>query len=125
MSQAKSAKNSAFFATVRFRSLVLSSVVIAVLVALSTRCSAQATGSVLGNITDPAGRTVAAAHVELSNTETGSVRTAQSHEDGSYVFPLVAPGTYAVQVMSSGFKASVTRDVKVLVNDTSRVDVKL
>ena len=48
-----------------------------------------------------------------------------SGPDGSYTFPLVSPGIYQIRVNQTGFRTSVTQDVEVLVNGTTRADVRL
>lgn len=85
----------------------------------------QATGTVSGFVSDPSNGRVPAAQIALKNNDTGAVMERKSTGDGSYVFPLVAPGTYSLQVTLAGFKESATEDVQVLVNTTTRVDVHL
>ncbi len=89
------------------------------------KASAQATGQVAGTVTDPAGRVVPAANVDLVSVATAQVRTTTSGGDGSYTFPLVSPGMYQIKVSMSGFKTSLTDGVEVVVNGTTRADAKL
>ena len=89
------------------------------------RAFAQATGQVAGVVTDPTGSVVPKAKVELTSKTTSQVRTATTGSDGSYTFPLVAPGVYQVRVSMTGFRTNVTDQVEVLVNGTTRADVKL
>jgi outer membrane receptor protein involved in Fe transport len=91
----------------------------------SSAAFAQATGQISGEITDPSGRVVPAARIELTNTSTGDVRTVVSGSNGSFTVPLVNPGVYQVRVQVKGFRTSVTNNVQVEVNSTSKVDVKL
>jgi len=78
----------------------------------------QATGQIAGVITDPAGRVVPAASVELTNTATSQVRTTVSGPDGAFTIPLVNPGIYQVKVSLPGFKTNLTKGVVVAVNGT-------
>jgi outer membrane receptor protein involved in Fe transport len=97
-----------------------------VLLALSPgRAAAQATGQVAGVVTDPTGSVVPKAKVELTSKTTSQVRTTMSGSDGSYTFPLIAPGVYQVRVSMAGFRTDITDQVEVLVNGTTRADVKL
>ncbi len=89
------------------------------------RVSAQATGQVTGVVADPTGSVVPKAKVELTSTTTSQVRTATTGSDGSYTFPLVAPGVYQVRVSMTGFRTNITDEVEVLVDGTTRADVKL
>ena len=94
--------------------------------ALSTgQAQAQATGQVTGVVTDPTGSVVPKAKVDLTSKTTSQVRTTTSGSDGSYTFPLVSPGTYQVHVSVTGFRTNVTDEVEVLVNGTTRADIKL
>ena len=85
----------------------------------------QATGQIAGVVTDPTGRVVPAASVELTNTGTSQVRNTVSGPDGSFKLPLVNPGVYQVKVSLTGFKTNLTKGVEVAVNGTSRVDIQL
>jgi hypothetical protein len=89
------------------------------------KASAQATGQVAGTVTDPAGRVVVAANVDLISLASGQIRSSKSGADGSYTFPFVNPGMYRVKVSVSGFKTSMTDGVEVVVDGTTRADAKL
>src|SRR3954454_23064915 len=78
----------------------------------------QITGSVTGTVTDPAGAAVDGATVKLTNTGTGAVQTATSDHEGNFRFLLLPPGTYSLNVTSTGFK-SVVRDGLVVEVDRS------
>ena len=105
--------------------VVLSCLFGALLVLVSRPAFAQATGQVSGIVTDPTGGALSGAKVELTSTATAQVRTADTGADGGYTFPLVNPGIYQVQISLTGFRTNLTKDVEVLVNSTTRVDVKL
>ena len=92
---------------------------------LSTSALAQATGQITGVVSDPTGRVLPSAGIELINSATSQIRNTTSGPDGSFAIPLVNPGSYQVQVSLTGFKTSLTRGIEVVVNGTSRVDVQL
>jgi outer membrane receptor protein involved in Fe transport len=92
---------------------------------MPTRASAQATGQVSGVISESSGRLVPSATVDLTNTSTSQVRSTRSNGEGAYEFPLVNPGMYQIRVTMSGFRTNVTDNVEVLVNGTTKIDVKL
>ena len=85
----------------------------------------QATGSIAGDVSDPSGRVVPGTKIVLTNVGTGEARTVTSIGNGSYSIPLVNPGTYKVRAEMPGFRTSLTNNVEVLVNGTTRVDIKL
>ncbi|WP_263365373.1 TonB-dependent receptor [Edaphobacter bradus] len=96
-----------------------------ILLLVPSLARAQATGQIAGTVSDPSGRVVAAATVELISDATGQTRSTTSSSDGSFIFPLVNPGTYQVRVNATGFRTSLTRGVEVDVNGTNRIEVKL
>ena len=73
------------------------------LLSLPLSLNAQTTtGTVRGYIKDQNGTGVAA-EVQARNTETGVVRSATAHGDGSYILPGLVPGTYELSVRLIGF----------------------
>src|SRR5712692_657274 len=62
-----------------------------------------ATGTVVGQVTDPTGAVVVGATVSLIDRTTGTAKTTTSNEAGRYVFVNVNPGTYDVTVDKTGF----------------------
>ena len=83
------------------------------------------TSAVRGTVTDPNGQVVSGATVTLTNTETNAVRTQQTSESGIYVFELVPPGAYRVDVEATGFKKKIVTDIQALVAKPSEVNVQL
>lgn len=92
---------------------------------LGTAYSQAVNGTLLGTVTDSTGAVVPNAKVTITETNTNISRTGQSNESGNYVFPDVAPGTYAVTVEVTGFKRERRGGVVVEVNSTARVDTIL
>lgn len=85
---------------------------------------AQTTGSIAGTITDPNGAVVPGATVSIKG-EGGQEFTATTGNNGTYIVPAVANGLYTVTVKASGFKTSVTSNVKVDVGSPTTVDMSL
>lgn len=87
---------------------------------------AQATGSLLGQITDPSGGIVPNAAITVISEETGVARGAvASPEDGFYRVPLLGPGAYRITVSAQGFREAVRTGVVVNVERSTRVDIRL
>src|SRR6267143_162796 len=80
---------------------------------------------VVGTVTDPSGLVIAAADVTLTHIDTGVARKTQTNTDGIYVFPLIEPGTYRIDVRASGFKAHTTSNIQVVYQQRARVDASL
>ncbi len=64
-------------------------------------------GSIRGRVTDPVASPIAQADVKIENTGTGLERSAQTTEDGYYVFPNLPLGSYKVTIQKTGFQTQV------------------
>ena len=83
------------------------------------------TSSVSGQVLDPQGEAVLGATVILTSVETNAVRTQKTNEKGGFVFELIPPGTYRVEVEATGFKKAIVNDVRALVSKPTDVPVQL
>lgn len=93
---------------------------------LSLRTMAQdATGRVLGVITDPSGSVVPKAKVTVSNVDTGVSNTTTSADDGSYQVLLLPIGNYRVTAEAQGFRKAVTSAQQLEINQSLKIDIKL
>ncbi len=96
------------------------------MLAIPSTVSAQAvTGTLLGNVTDASGAAVPGATVTAIETQTNISRTAVSNEAGNYIFSSLKNGTYSVEAELQGFRKVIRQNVRVDVNTTMRVDLKL
>lgn len=93
--------------------------------ALGTTSGAQtaSTGALSGTVTDSSGAVVAGAAVNITNEATGDVRHQSTQSDGSFLAPLLLPGTYRVEVVGKGFKTLVLSNVPIFV--TEKKDLRL
>ncbi|MEP7310339.1 MAG: carboxypeptidase-like regulatory domain-containing protein [Acidobacteriota bacterium] len=87
----------------------------------------QRDAAILGAVTDPDGRGVASASIQVKNTETGRVYAAQTSASGTYTLSGLPAGTYALVVPAIGFTFDrfEGKTVVVAVGQTRRVDVLL
>src|SRR4051812_17743919 len=86
---------------------------------------AQATGSIVGTVTDDSGAVLPGVTVEVINVQTGQTRTAVTREDGYYSVPLLRPGSYQVKGTLNGFKTFVRDGITVSVESSAKIDMKL
>jgi hypothetical protein len=102
-------------------------VLIAVLVLVLPLPSAaqRTTGTLRGQVLDPAGAVVANAQVTTTNIQTGVSTKSVTTTAGTYDFPSLLPGRYAVTVEAQGFKKYVKSDVPVLADQDNVADAKL
>ncbi|HYL14047.1 MAG TPA: TonB-dependent receptor [Terriglobales bacterium] len=100
-------------------------VALAVLIVAVPSFSQTGTSTIRGTITDPQGRVVPGATVTLTNVGTNAVRTTKSTETGAYTFDLIVPGTYRLQVESTGFRTKAVDNVRALVGKPTETNVQL
>ena len=93
------------------------------LVAVASR--GQGTSGISGTVTDPQGKAVPGATVTVTNVATSTVRSMKATETGGYVFDLLPPGVYQVEVKANGFKKALVGDVQALVGKATTADVHL
>lgn len=85
----------------------------------------QAAGTISGIVVDPSGAATANVTVTAINTGTSVRRTAVTDSAGSFTIPLVAVGTYKVQVDQPGFASFEQENVIVQANATVQVSIAL
>lgn len=83
------------------------------------------TSSVVGTIVDPQGKSVAGAKVTLTNVATNATRTTQSSGTGAYLFDLIQPGDYRIEVEAKGFSKTILDNVRALIGKPTEANVQL
>jgi len=101
--------------------------VFCVVVLFSAICSyGQAVNAtLLGTVTDSSGGVVGAAKVTVAEVNTGISRSGRTNESGNYTFSTLTPGQYSVDIEAVGFKKETRKDIDLIVNTSTRVDVQL
>jgi hypothetical protein len=86
----------------------LSTRIAAVLLFAASAAHAQsaAAGALEGAVADPAGQRLPEASVTLHNSATNEQHAAKTDAAGAFRFPLLAPGTYAVEFTRDGFQTA-------------------
>jgi len=82
-------------------------------------------GSIVGNVTDQTNAAVAYPVVTVKNTATGASRSVTADAVGYFSIPNLLEGTYDLSVSAKGFKTLTQKGVSVLINNVTRVDLKL
>lgn len=88
----------------------------------------EATGKIIGIVTDPQGAVVVGAKVTVTNegTQTTQVtRDTLTNTEGSYQISSLPIGTYRVTIERTGFKTYVSGENKLQINQSLRVDSAL
>ena len=83
------------------------------------------TAQLSGIVTDPSGKNIPAADVQIRNEGTGVIRTTKSTAEGDYTIPSLAPGSYALRVQKSGFKTAERSGIVLQTDSNLRYDVAL
>ena len=89
-----------------------------------TQAQTATTGQIVGVVTDPTGAIVIGAHVALTN-DAGVRREITTGSDGRYVFSLLDPGRYRIEVKQSGFAEAKLEGITVRITESTVVDVAL
>lgn len=106
--------------------LWLSGFALALLLALSTsKAAAQSNGNLQGTVTDASGAVVPNASVTVTDRSTGIAHTVKTDDAGNYQFSSLPPGTYDLNVSSTGFAASIIQGLVVRVGSTVTSNVTL
>jgi outer membrane receptor protein involved in Fe transport len=85
----------------------------------------DATGRVIGTVTDQTGAVVPGTRVTIINVATGVTRDTTSTGEGVYQFQLVPVGAYRVTGEARGFRKTVVEAQSLDINESLRVDVRL
>ena len=107
----------------RVRAMVLA---FAALFAASTLASAQQqTGEIFGKVTDTSGALLPGVTVTLTAPHLLQPLTAVTSDTGTYQFPRLPIGTYAVKFELTGFKSMVNQEVFVNVGFSTQINAQL
>jgi hypothetical protein len=87
--------------------------------------SQTGTSSIVGTITDQQGKAVPSAKVTLINVATNAKRSMQSTDTGAYVFDLISPADYRLEVEAKGFNKTVVGNVRALIGKQTESNVQL
>lgn len=78
-----------------------------------------------GRVTDGSGASIPAVRISAVSTETGSRFQTQSGQEGLYVLPFLAPGSYHVSAEQDGFKTYKQDGIQIGTNTRVTVDIRL
>jgi hypothetical protein len=86
---------------------------------------AQAIGSIRGTVEDPSGAVIPGASVTAVSASTSLTRTVITNQDGIYVFPDLAIGTYSLRVSRDGFATQKRDAIQLLTGHTIDLRIQL
>ncbi len=109
------------------RHLAAGTVLAALILVLSAAAWAQitaSTGALRGIVTDPSEAVIPNATVTITNQQ-GTTQTKTTSGEGEYIFPLLTPGSYSVQVDAKGFHKAVFSTVAVGITQVTYLPVRM
>ncbi len=80
-------------------------------------------GNLAGSVVDPSSALVQGAKVTLSGPM--GQRSAETDQEGRFLFQVLVPGFYSVKVEKQGFKSTDVKGVEVVTGRTSSISVKM
>jgi hypothetical protein len=92
---------------------------------MSAPLMAQSNATINGIVRDPTGAILPGVSVTLTDKATQQIQTTVTSEIGSYVFPAVPPGQYALAFELPGFKKLLRENITANVRDIVKVDASL
>src|SRR6185295_19441841 len=112
---------------VRYRILTLSTCFLFFLFvyqpALTILRAQSATANLSGTVSDENGALLPAARISVLSLGQGFQRQALTNGEGTFVVPLLPPGTYLIKAEHEGFATAEVRDVILNVNDQVRLHI--
>src|SRR5258708_2028550 len=104
---------------------ILAAAILSVLCFPTSSVAQNVTGTILGTLTDASGAAVTSATVVVVSQSTNIEYAAVVNDSGEFIANSLPPGTYTVRTQLSGFRPSVVKDVLLLANRSSRVNIVL
>ena len=82
-------------------------------------------GTVSGLVLDPSGAVIVGAEIIIVNDATRGQYSTKTNNEGIYVVPNLAPGSYRIQVSRVGFKTLIKPDIVLNVQDALAINFNL
>ncbi|MGB9612065.1 MAG: carboxypeptidase regulatory-like domain-containing protein, partial [Bryobacteraceae bacterium] len=82
-------------------------------------------GEIRGTVLDASGSAIRGARLQAVDPDRAIQRSAETGEEGGFVFPLLPPGRYRVRVEAKGFAPQVFEGVEVRVGDVYTLPVRM
>lgn len=87
--------------------------------------SSSSAGAIKGAVADAQGASIPGAKIVLTNVDTNETAEQAAQADGGFVFPLLKPGNYRLQISASGFSALTLNNLKVSVATVTPANARL
>ena len=94
-------------------------------ISTATWAQVASTGSVRGSVSDPSGGVLSGARVTLVEVHTGASQETKTDAAGSFNFPIVAVGSYQLEITMVGFKSFTETGISVHAAEPTNLAVTL
>src|SRR5438105_14397928 len=91
----------------------------------ATASAQMQTGEIFGKVTDQSGASLPGVTVTVTSPILLQPLTAVTSESGTYQFPRLEIGTYAVRFELTGFKTVVHEDIRVTVGFSAQINAQM
>src|ERR1700730_10226015 len=92
---------------------------------LAISLAAQTSSTIEGIVKDKQGATIAAARIQVINSELAIDRATMTDSDGNYRVAALPPGNYEVRADKEGFQSEVIKGLELTLNRTLTFDISL
>jgi Carboxypeptidase regulatory-like domain/TonB dependent receptor len=92
---------------------------------LTSAWAQETTASIVGTVTDASSAPIKGATVTATDTDRGTVWTAQTNDSGAYNLLRLPVGNYTVKISANGFQSAQQSAITLVLNQTARVDVQM
>ncbi|MBX7222262.1 MAG: carboxypeptidase regulatory-like domain-containing protein [Blastocatellia bacterium] len=103
-------------------------VVLFIVVSMQVQAFSQvdvSTATLRGTVTDGQGATLAGANLTVRNPARGFSRLVTANADGTFIIPLLPPGTYEIVVEVNGFAPALVKGIELSVGQIQVIDPHL
>ena len=87
--------------------------------------SQTGTSAISGIVSDQQGKGVPSAKVTITNIATNATRSVESTNTGAYIFDLIAPGDYRLEVEAKGFSKTIIDNVRALIGKQTETNAQM
>src|SRR5437773_4261475 len=122
--RAATARGCRYEICIRTSIVVFLGAILALFLGVSTQAQST-TGTLRGQVLDPAGAVVPNAEVTVTNQETAVTIRVSTTSAGTYSLPSLLPGLYKVGVEAKGFKSLLKKNVQVIANQDNVADAQV
>jgi len=106
-------------------SIVLLLTAVGLIGSLTLAAAQEVTAGITGTVLDPSGAAVKAATATATDTERGTVWTAQTNDAGVFNLTRLPVGTYTVRVSAAGFKTQTQPAFTLVLNQTASLNFQM